>query len=242
MLKEGTIIRPPLAAIFLLLGTAVGAVGCVTGSSEVKTARYSLSHPDFWKVKSVAQKDGEPTRITIGKFSDTIITSGEGATQDSVNEASQADIDVWIYAWPAAPAEGEATPEAGSPPAEPTMKVVNRLLEEPDLQLAKQGRIPEQPLECGDDFKRKLKILGRDQSTLDLASRPGHRVIALGAEADGTLLGVISRVPFEQDTNLYCHNLANMRVQLQTLLDGLRLAPAAGTAKAASGGAPPPPS
>jgi hypothetical protein len=31
----------------------------------------------------------------------------------------------------------------------------------------------------------------------------------------------VARVPFEQDIGRYCHNLSNMQVQLQNLLDGV---------------------
>ena len=43
--------------------------------------------------------------------------------------------------------------------------------------------------------------------------------------ATGSLLGVVARVEYEQDVARYCHNLSNMRVQLQNLLDGLVVVP-----------------
>jgi len=53
---------------------------------------------------------------------------------------------------------------------------------------------------------------------------------------------VVSRVPYEQDVGLYCHNLSNMMTQLQTLLDGLKVnpAPAPVPSPAATGPVPPP--
>jgi hypothetical protein len=239
-------VRRAGAALFLL-GLLAGGMGCAAGTAELKTPRYTLSHPAFWKVNTVAQKDGDPTRITIGKFSETITTNPSDdpnltKTQESVNETSQADVDVWIYAWPVSVSEAIVAAPGTDPAAagDPALKVATLLKDQPDLGITKLGRMPTQPPECGEDFRRKFKILGNDRPTLDLGSRPGHRMIVVGTESDGMLLGVISRVPVEPDPNLYCHNLNNMRIQLQNVLDGLRLLP--GGAKAASTGAPPPPS
>src|SRR5882757_330456 len=211
-----------------LLATALVSVGCATEQKMLKTSRYTLSYPDYWKVNSVAQKDGEPTHVTIGKYSETVMTQPGDAANPPANsspsayEAAQADVDVRLYAWPA-PAEA----------GDPTQQVAQLMFKDPDLQMDKLGRLPDARDECGNDFKRKYTILGSQHETLDLASRPGYRVIVVGGQDQGTLLGVASRVPFEQDMGLYCHNLGNMRTQLQLFLDGVKVV--------GVGNTPPPP-
>ena len=74
----------------------------------------------------------------------------------------------------------------------------------------------------------------------EVRSSPGFRSILLGAKSEGRLIGVMARVPYEQDGGLFCHNLSNMRTQLQTLLDGLTVKPA-GAAPAPAAAAPPAP-
>ena len=198
-----------ISSLFL----AFGSIGCAAEQQVLKTSRYSLSHPDYWKVQSVAKKDGEATRLSVGKYSDTVINSGEMASQDAAYESSQADVDVSIYAWPAS---GEA---------EPTKWIVDKLREDLHLQLQKQGRIRQPGDECGREFKRKFTVLQKEVETVDLASQPGHRLILVAGENQGTLLGVVARVPYEQDGGLYCHNLRNMRLQLQNVLDAVTLNP-----------------
>jgi hypothetical protein len=207
-----------LAAVVLF--AAVGsAAGCATEQKVLRTPYFNLSHPDFWKVKTVAQKPGEPTVVTIGTYGSTVINEGSGATEGAVYESSQADVEVRVFAWPE-PAGG------GAESANPTDRVSQLLFKDPELQLAKHGLIPQQQAECGREFQRKYRVLGAEQAPMDLLSRPGWRTILLGGKAPGLLVGVLSRVPYEQDGGLYCHNLSNMRTQLETFLAGL--SPASG--------------
>jgi hypothetical protein len=204
---------PPL----LLATMAMAAVGCATENKLLQTPRYNLSYPEFWKVESAAQKDGDATHVVIGKYSDTNMNSGEGAQGNSIFETSQADVDVHIYAWPAVSGE-----DAKNIP----MKVRSMLLGDSTLSLDKQGRMPDDRDECGRQFKPKFNFLGGQVDTLDMASRPGRRFILVGGQSGGTLMGVVTSVPYEQDGGLYCHNLNNMRIQLQYVLDGLTVKPA----------------
>jgi hypothetical protein len=226
-----------------LLATALVSTGCATEQKMLKTSRYTLSYPDYWKIGSVAQKDGEPTHVTIGKYSETVMTQPGDATNPAANsataayESSQAEVDVRIYSWPAPADSGDATQQAAQ-----------LMFKDPELQMDKLGRLPDQRGECGSDFKRKYTFLGGEHETLDLANRPGHRLIVVGAQGQGTLLGVAARVPFEQDVGLYCFNLGYMRTQLQLFLDGLQVAgsppaspPPAGSPSPAPPPAAPPP-
>ena len=57
---------------------------------------------------------------------------------------------------------------------------------------------------------------------VDLVRRPGWRTIVTGARQQGTLIGFVARFEWEgADMNRNCHNLRNMQVQLQNLLDGV---------------------
>jgi hypothetical protein len=207
----------------LMLG--LGSVGCATANKVTQGPNYALTHPDYWKVKSVATKDGEPTIVSIGTYSNTVVNEGVGADVSAGYEASQAEVEARIYSW-----------KQAEKAEDPTKKVAALLIQDPDLQLQAHGQVGDQPPECGTDFKRKYSVLKHDQTPMDLLKRPGFRTILVGAQQDDVLLGVVSRVPYEQDSGLYCHNLSNMRTQLQTLLDNLVLV---GAPAGASSAAPP---
>jgi hypothetical protein len=220
-----------LAALVLVTALA-GAAGCATENKVVRTPYYTISHPDFWQVKSVAQKPGEPTLVVIGQYGSTVINEGSGATEGAMYESSQADVEVRVFAWP----EPTGAPEN----ATPSQQVSQLLFEDPELKLNKHGLVPQQQSECGREFQRKYNLLGTEQTPLDLLVQPGWRTIVLGGKAPGLLVGVVSRVPYEQDAGLYCHNLSNMRTQLETFLAGLTPAspPAPGSPAAAATPAP----
>ena len=131
-------------------------------------------------------------------------------------EAVQADVQVRIYAWP----ELQNI-------ADPTVAVGQLLAGDSELKLTRHVRLPDQPPECG-LLKKKYDILRTPTEPLDLVSRPGWRTIVVGALGEGSMLGVVARVEFEQDVARYCHNLSNLRVQLQNLLDGLVAVPQPG--------------
>jgi hypothetical protein len=66
------------------------------------------------------------------------------------------------------------------------------------------------------------RILGTEREPLNLVSRPGWRTIVVGATGQGSLLGVVARVEYQEERARYCQGLGHMQAQLQTLLDGLR--------------------
>ncbi|HEY0705661.1 MAG TPA: hypothetical protein VGG33_02635 [Polyangia bacterium] len=215
------------ALMFVLVGIATAASGCATENKVVKGPHFALSHPDFWKVKSVAKQDGEATEITIGRYSDTVISEGIGATADSKYETSQADVDARIYTF-------SGVDDGGAP----SKKVLELLLPKGELELTSHQRVPTDKGECGQEFVKKYTLFGETREPEDLLKRPGFRTIVVGAKKDNVLYGVLTRVPYEQDTGLYCYNLRNMQLQLQNVLAGLQ--PAAGPAPAspAAAGAP----
>jgi hypothetical protein len=77
-------------------------------------------------------------------------------------------------------------------------------------------------MECG-SFPKAARLAGKTLTPLDLAKRPGWRTMVLGGAFDVGLVAVLARVDYEQDVGRYCHNLRNMRTQVQNLLDGLEL-------------------
>jgi hypothetical protein len=215
-----------------VVGTAA-TTGCATENQVTKGPHFSLSHPDFWKVKSVASKDGEATTVSIGRYSETVMNEGVGATNSAQYESTQADVEVRIFTWPGVEDGGN-----------PSLRVAQLITPIPDLQLDRAARVPADK-ECGSDFARKYTLAGQAREPLDLLNRPGFRTIIVGATTDGVLAGVLARVPFEQDTGLYCHNLSNMRTQLGLLLEGLTItgggAPAPAAPGPAAASAPPEP-
>ena len=223
------------ALIHLLLSTVLaGTVGASTSgcASEQKVLRaphYTLTHPDYWKVESVAKQDGEPTLVKIGRYSSTVMSEGVGADESTPYESSEAEVEVRLYTWQ----------DQSSDP--PSMAVVNKLADDATLKLTKHGRINADRGECGKDFQRKYNVLGTDQEPLDLVMQPGFRTIVLGGKNGPVLLGVVARVPYEQDPGLYCHNLNNMRLRLDLLLKELKpeaAAPATAAPRPRSAAAP----
>jgi hypothetical protein len=229
--------RSLLSFALLCAGLAVtsGSTGCATETKVTKGPHFTLNHPDFWKVKSVASKDGEATTLSIGRYSDTIMSEGVGATASAQYENLQADVEVRIFTWPGVDDGGN-----------PSMKVAQLLTPVSDLELDKAARVPADK-ECNADFARKYTLAGVTRDPLDLLKRPGFRTIIVGGKVDTLLTGVLARVPYEQDPGLYCHNLSNMRTQLGLLLESLTItpndpgaAPAAPAAAPAAAAAPPP--
>ena len=224
------------ASRVMLLGgllVASGAAGCAAENKLTKRPNFSLSHPDFWKVQTVASKEGEPTKLTIGKYSETAVTDGAGATNSAIYESSQAEIDARIFTW-------KGVDDGGAP----AKKVADLIFPvAPDLELNKQGRVSTDKGECGAQFTKKFLMFKQTSDPLDLLSRPGFRTIIVGAKSDDVLVGVVTRVPYEQDGGLYCHNLTNMQMQLQLLLEGLTVVPTPAAAPAAPAAPPtlPPP-
>jgi hypothetical protein len=204
----------PLALLSPVLLLLLAGAGCATQTKVLQAPHYSLAYPEFWKVDAVAKKDGEPTRITIGKFSDTVISGSEEVAGDSIYEKSQAEVEARVYTWPV----------KGDLP-DPVKKVSELLMSDPDLKLDQQALISQAGEECGGKFQRQFTILKQSRAGMDLLSRPGHRLILIGGREGDLLLGVVTRVPYEQDVGLYCHNLGNMRIQLQNLLDAVTLGP-----------------
>jgi hypothetical protein len=159
------------------------------------------------------------------------VNEGSGATEGAAYEASQAEVEVRVFAWPQ-PAEAGGTP---------TEQVSQLLFKDPELQLNGHGLVPQQQSECGKEFQRKYTVFGAEQAPYDLLKRPGWRTILLGGKAPGLLVAVVSRVPYEQDAGLYCHNLSNMRTQLGLFLNALTPSPSqGGSAPTAPGQAPAP--
>jgi hypothetical protein len=214
------------ALLFGSLLVSLGAAGCAAENKITKGPNFSLNHPEFWKVKEVASKPGDATKLGIGRFSETVVNEGTGADHASAFEASQAEVDARIVTW-------VAQDDAG----DPTKKVANLLVDTPDLELTKQGRLATDKGECGAQFVKKYTWKGQTLEPLDLFSKPGFRSVIVGAKSEGVLLGVLARVPTEPDPGLFCHNLRNMQTQLQLLLEGLTVVP--GDAAAPPGTAAP---
>jgi hypothetical protein len=219
--------RPGYALVLVvgLVALGGGAAGCAAGNKQLATPHYTLTHPDFWKVKQTASKDGDATVIVIPQYGEAVIDSGAGAMAPSgANyESVTADVEVRLYTWSDPGVSGDATEE------------VKRLLMKDDaLKLTSAAQVVDNPPECG-MYPKKYNVFGAPQTTLDLVSRPGFRTALVGAKGSGFIMAAVARVEYEQDPNRFCHNLNNMRTQFQTLLDGLKPASGGG----AGAGAPP---
>jgi hypothetical protein len=223
-MNRATVVTLVRAAGLAAMGFLGGAAGCVPATQQLQTGAYTLSHPDFWKVKKTAAKDGEPTVVMIPQYGSAIIDEGSGAMANKGEnyDAVTADVEVRLYSWPD-PGQGDPTQEVGK-----------LLSSDSDLALRQSYVIPDNPPECG-VYPRKYTVFGVEQTPVDLVKQPGYRTIVVGGRGNGHLVGAVARVEFEPDRQRNCHNLSNMRVQLQNLLDGLS---ASGSAPAAGGGTP----
>jgi hypothetical protein len=218
-LTSVTLGRVLVLAAIALVG---GAVGCTPATQQLQTNAYTLSHPDFWNVKQTAKKDGDPTIVMIPQYGSAVIDEGSGsmAAKGQNYDAVTADVEVRLYSWP----------DQGA--GDPTQEVGKLLVGDQDLALRKQYMVPENPPECG-TYAKKYTVFGVEQTPVDLVSRPGFRTIIVGGRGNGHLVGAVARVEYGPDAQRNCHNLSNMRVQLQNLLDGLSASgqPAAAQAK-----------
>jgi hypothetical protein len=188
------------------------ASGCATGNRQIATQHYTLTHPEYWKVKKTASQDGDATVVVIPQYGAAVIDEGIGAMEpkEANYDAVTADVEVRLYTWP--------DPDPKTDPTEIVSKLLNA---DPELALRRHMALSDYPPECG-VYSKKYVIFGNQQTPLDLISRPGWRTILVGARTGGVVLGVVARVDYEQDRARGCHNLANMRVQLQNLLDGVQ--------------------
>jgi hypothetical protein len=211
-----------------------GGVGCATGTQSLQTSHYTLTHPDYWKVKKTAAQDGDSTIVIIPQYGAAVIDEGSGsmANKGQNYDAVTADVEVRIYNFP--------YPNPDADPSEAAAKLISKA--DPELAIQQSFVIPDNPPEC-DVYPKKYTIFGKVQTPLDLVKRPGYRTIVLGANADGFLTGVVARFEYEPDMGRNCHNLANMRVQLQNLLDAMVATAPPGTVAppgAPAAGSPPP--
>jgi hypothetical protein len=203
---------------------AAAAVGCATETKQLRTPRYTLSHPDFWQVKAVGEQAGAPTILGIGQYGDAHIDDGSGALdkKEANYDTNLAEVEARIYTWPAPAAI-----------ANPSEEIAVRLADDEALKLRRHTLVGDRPPECN-MYPKKYKILGAPQTPLDLLSRPGWRTIVIGAQGSGQLVGVVARVEYQQDPGRYCRDLNNLQVQLQNVLDGLVLVPTPPGAPAAA--------
>jgi len=202
-----------LCRLTVLASIAVaGAVGCAPANQTLLTSHYTLNHPDFWKVKKTASQDGEPTIVIIPQYGSAVIDEGTGtmASKGQNYDAVTADVEVRLYTFP-----------DPAPAADPTQAVAPLIGKaDPELALQQSFVIPDNPPEC-DVYPKKYTVYGQVQTPIDLVKRPGYRTIVVGGRSGGYLTGVVSRFEYEPDMQRNCHNLSNMRVQLQNLLDVL---------------------
>lgn len=211
-------------ALLLAASLSFWGAGCA-GQKQVVTPSYVLEVPGFWEVEQASTGADVPTKVRIGQFGDAVIDQGAGAQTPVARnyEARTADVHVWIYTWPAGPSRGA-----------PREQVFEKLAPLPLFALTEHLVLPEQPLEC-DRYPRSYRLAGQTLEPFDRVKRPGFRTVLLGGQFHDLLLGVVARVEFEPDMARYCHNLRNLQVQLQNLLDSMSLgaprpAPATGPA------------
>ncbi len=217
---------PRLVRVLMMAALAASGAGCA-GAKVLRTPRYILTYPEFWELKSEGQKDGEASVFTIGQYGSAVIDEGSGALtpREASYDTVTADVEVRLFSW--------AEPDNVKNPSDAVMELLAR---DKDLKLSTHHLVLDSPPECG-RFRRKYKSLGVVRDPVDLVSRPGFRAIVIGSNQGGVLLGVVTRVEFQQDMGRYCHDLSNMQVQLQNVLDGLVVVPVAG-GKAAPAAAP----
>jgi hypothetical protein len=200
----------PLA---VLAAVAVGgAVGCAPTNQTLQTSHFTLNHPDFWKVTKTASQDGQATVVVIPQYGSAVIDEGSGtmANKGQNYDAVTADVEVRLYTFPDPSPDMDATQAAA--------QLISKA--DPELALQQSAIIPDNPPEC-DTYPKKYTVYGKVETPIDLVKRPGYRTIVVGTRAGGYLTGVVSRFEYEPDMQRNCHNLSNMRVQLQNLLDGL---------------------
>lgn len=222
------IVAKRAARLGLLAAALAGGIGCA-GTQAVRTPWYSLEVAPNWTVKATAQQPGQATLIVVEEYGDTAMGEGAGAGASAgYLEGRKADVEVRIYAWQDGATVEDAAAEA-----------LRLARADADGGLAGAGRIGDNPPECG-WFPRKYTLLGAERAAIDLASRPGHRFVVVGAASGSSLIGAVGRVESEQDPQRYCVNLKHLQTQLQHVLEALRPGTGAGPAAPAAQSSPAP--
>lgn len=224
-------LRTPIAprhrlfsSLAVVVAAASGAAGCAAQPITVSTPRFALTYPpDEWTLVSKSDDDGKPTIVKVGYYGDADVSFQQ---QAGMTAQHLADIEVRLYGWPENPGISK-----------PSMDLGNRLIDDPDLGLRMHAMVMQQPPECSMLPNKKYRVFGVDQEPVNLVMKPKWRTILVAGQSGGTYLGVVARVPYEQDAVRYCGNLNRMIVELQHVLDNVK--PAAGAAAPAGGaGAP----
>src|SRR5688572_33059279 len=88
---NGTVIRLVGVAAIALLG---GVVGCTPVTQSLQTNHYTLSHPDYWKVKKTAKQENEATIVIIPQYGTAVIDEGSNTmtSKDANYDAVTAEI------------------------------------------------------------------------------------------------------------------------------------------------------
>src|SRR6185436_5882035 len=125
-----------LAALAVL-----GAIGCTPATQQLQTSHFTISHPDYWKVKKTAAQDGESTIVIIPQYGSAIIDEGSGtmASKGQNYDAVTADVEVRLYNFP--------DPAPNADPTQAVLPLVDKA--DPELALGQSAVIPDNPPECG---------------------------------------------------------------------------------------------
>ena len=165
--------------------SAVRRLGCSTSSYTVETDHYRLTFPKDWQVVTQGIHDAEPTTFLIPA-------------------RPQQQTEVRVYAWLE---RGEVS--------DPSARVLENLRTEKqgDLHLANVRDSDAAPAMCGGQHAQ-VELLGATHSTRYLTEADGWMTVIVGGHAEGSLVGVVGRIPMNGQG---CDNLAALEQNVQLL-------------------------
>ncbi|HET6282029.1 MAG TPA: hypothetical protein VFH73_13725 [Polyangia bacterium] len=164
---------------------SLGAVGCGATRYAVETDHYRVEFPREWQVVSQGRHDAEPTTFLIPA-------------------RPQQTTEVRVYAWLE---RGEVS--------DPSARVLENLRTEKqgDLHLASVKDSDAAPAMCGGQHPQ-VELLGATHSTRYLTEADGWMTVIVGGHAEGSLVGVVGRIPMNGQA---CDNLAALEQNVQLL-------------------------
>lgn len=161
------------------------AVGCSTSRYAVETDHYRVTFPREWQVVSHGQHDAEPTTFLVPA-------------------SAQTTSEVRVYAWLE---RGEQIDPAG--------KVLQYLRAEHDTDLHLANLKDDDSLAgvC-EQHAAQVSLLGSTRGVRYLVESDRWLTVVAGGHAEGSLVGVVGRIPMSDKT---CSDLTALEATLQQL-------------------------
>jgi hypothetical protein len=170
---------------------SLATVGCAASRYAVETDHYRVTFPRDWQVVTQGQYDAQPTTFLIPA-------------------RPRQDTEVRVYAWLE---RGEVS--------DPSARVLEylRSADDGDLHLMNVKDGDAAPAMCGGQHAQ-IDLLGATHGARYLVQADGWLTVVVGGHAEGSLVGVVGRIPMS-DKDKGCDDVTALEQNIQRLAHDL---------------------